>query len=435
MSSPHKSPPLYFQIYKRIRSQIHEGTLPKDFKLESIRQAALRHGVSTTTMEHAYNQLLIEGYIRSEPKRGYYVESYTPPFKQEATNVFKYQERDAIPENLSQSETMFDTERFRKIMNEVLANDPRIYKPCLPSGEWPLKEAIADHLRSSRDVVAHPGNIVVASGIQQLIVELGTLFEKPPVVAYLKPGFKRADDAFKRQGFTLAGYESLDTLLESYPKVIYLSPSNQYPSGRVMPINERLEIIRYANRHNAIILEDDYNHLFRYNAYQIPTLHSLSSGKRVVYIGSFSRNTLVSLRMSYMVLPDPLLERFEADAFSQTVSKPEQLTMARFIREGHYQKHLKRLSRLSRRKNDALKKALEPFIDHPRLTVYGLESNMHFVVRLKSRTDYDALVQTLESMGYGYRTFRELPNDVLIPYSGISEQAMGEAIHSMLGAW
>ncbi|MFW5913456.1 MAG: PLP-dependent aminotransferase family protein [Bacillota bacterium] len=433
MPKTNKNTPLYFQLYKRIRSMIHEGTLPKDSKLQSIRQAALRHGVSTTTMEHAYNQLLIEGYIRSEPKKGYFVESYTPPFKQAPINVLRKEEKDAVPENLAQSETMFDTERFRKIMNEVLSNDTRIYKPCLPTGEWPLKEAIADHLRTSRDVIAHPGNIVVASGIQQLIVELGTLFEKEPVVAYLRPGFKRALDAFKRQGFTLAGYENLETLLASSPKIIYLSPSNQYPSGRVMPINERLEIIRYAKKKDAIVLEDDYNHLFRYNAYQIPTLHSLSSGKRVVYIGSFSRNTLVSLRMSYMVLPDPLLERFETETFSQTVSKPEQLTMARFIREGHYQKHLKRLSRLSKRKNDALKKALEPFMDHPRFTLYGLESNMHFVVRLSRRSDKDALLGTLKAKGYGYRTFEELPMDVLIPYSGISESNMDQAIQSILG--
>ena len=201
-----------------------------------------------------------------------------------------------------------------------------------------------------------------------------------------------------------------------------------------MPINERFDIIRHSAERGTFILEDDYNHLFRYNAYQIPTLHSLSSKQRVIYIGSFSRNTLVSLRMSYMVLPDTFLRSHDSNRFAQTVSKPEQLTMARFIKEGHYRRHLKRLSRRSKRKNDALKKALAPFKDKENIEIYGLESNMHFVVRLQNDTDKARLIRTLEGLSYAYVTFEERPRDVLIPYSGIPTSEMESTMHTLLAA-
>ena len=425
--------PIYMRIYQRIVQSIREGKVPKGSKLESIRQAALRHGVSTTTIEHAYNQLLIEGYIRSVPKKGYFVEA-APAYAKKGYKISKgtaVRRRGA--KNLAQTEDMFNPERFRKIMNEVMSDDPRIYEPPDPEGEWALKEAIVSHLRSARDVITRPENVLVASGIQQLIIQLGSMLEKNTVVAYLNPGFKRALDAFRILGFTLEGHDTIHDLLESRPDLIYVSPSNQYPSGKVMPINERLEIIRHANRHGVIILEDDYNHLFRYNAYQIATLHSLSEKRRVVYTGSFSRNTLVSLRMSYMVLPAPLLEKYDASLFSQTVSKIEQLTMARFIQEGHYKRHLKRLSGLSKRKNDTLKKALEPYDERCDLTIYGLESNMHFVVSFVHEKDKTSLIKTLQSMDYSYRTFEERPKDVLIPYSGIPTFQMEVVMRKLFG--
>lgn len=424
--------PLYLQLYRHTKRMIYEGKLPKDSKLQSIRQASLRHGVSTTTMEHAYNQLLIEGYIRSVPKKGYFIETVPTAFKKSQHSAHKPSASHAMPINIGQTQDMFDPDRYRKIMNEILSDDQRIFEPCHPTGEWSLKVAIAAHLRSARDVVTYPDNVLVAAGIQQLLVALGSLFNQRLVVAYLKPGFKRALDAFKMQGFTLEGFETIEALLQTKPDLIYLSPSNQYPSGAVMPIRERLDTIRHATRIGAYILEDDYNHLFRYNAYQIPTLHSLSSKKRVVYIGSFSRNTMVSLRMGYMVLPDTLLEAYDADAFAQTVSKPEQLTMARFIEEGHYRRHLKRLSKISKRKNDALKTALEPYRSNDRLDIYGLESNMHFVIRLKHTKDKEALMKTLESMAYAYRTFVERPMDVLIPYSGIPSSTMQTVMKTLL---
>lgn len=423
--------PIYLKIYQRIKEMIHEGGLPKGSKLPSIRQASVRHGVSTTTMEHAYNQLMVEGYILSVAKKGYFVEASSPSVKRQERSVNPASKRHEVPQNLSQTPDMFDPERFRKIMNEVLSDDPRIYDPCHPDGEWALRTAIASHLRSEREVLTHPESVLVTSGIQQLILRLGTFFSDRAVIAYLKPGFKRALDIFRTLGFTLEGCETIDEMLRTNPDLIYVSPSNQYPSGKVMPINERMKIIRHANSHDAFILEDDYNHLFRYNAYQIPPLHSLSSKQRVIYIGSFSRNTLVSLRMSYMVLPTPLLRRYDSDLFAQTVSKPEQLAMARFIHEGHYRRHLKRLSKVSKRKNDALKSALEPFMDDDHFEIYGLESNMHFVIRLDHPEDKTALTRTLDSMAYAYRTFEERPLDVLIPYSGIPSDRMDETMRTL----
>ncbi len=425
----------YLKIYERLKKNIHEGKIPKDSKLDSIRNAALHQGVSTTTMEHAYNQLLIEGYIRSVPRKGFYIEAIPSSMKNEKEITKPKGDEIQTPFNLAQTPDMFEVDRFRKIMNEVLANEVSIYTPCLPRGEWDLRKAIASHLRHARDVVCTPEEVLVASGIQQLIIALGEMESKSKNVAYLKPGFSRALHAFRISGFSLNGFETVEALLKSNPDFIYLSPSNLYPSGEVMPINERMKIIEHANKQGTILLEDDYNHLFRYNAYQIPTLYSLSSKDNVVYIGSFSRSTLLSIRMSYMVIPGQL-EHHDVSVLAQTVSKPDQLTMAHFIERGHYQRHLKRLARLSKRKNDALKKAVEPYLEDGRFLVYGLESNMHFVIRLENAKDRMKIINQLKSMDMAFKTFdEERPMDVLVPYSGIEIDSMQPMIDQIMSVF
>jgi GntR family transcriptional regulator/MocR family aminotransferase len=410
---------------------IHEEKIPGNSKLESIRHAALHQGVSTTTMEHAYNQLQIEGYIKSIPRKGFYVETLLKSSIENHRNTFKESQASNLPYNLAQSEDMFDLERYRKLMNEVLSNDSSLYQPCLPRGEIALKKAISNHLRRLRDVVTHYDNVFIASGIQQLIIALGEVFKDHATVAYLKPGFKRALDAFELRGFTLTGYDSVEALLKTQPEIIYLSPSNLYPSGEVMPINERLAIIHHANENGTAILEDDYNHLFRYNAYQIPPIYTLSNKNNVIYLGSFSRSTLVSLRMSYMVVPDEFLKTDTFDKFAQTVSKPEQLTMARFIDEGHYKRHLNRLSRISKRKNDELKRALHPYMNQPSLSIYGLESNMHFVVHFVGYELKNMFKESLDAMDLAYIQFEEKPLDILVPYSGIPLMDMKKTMDEM----
>lgn len=409
---------LYQKIYEDFKSKITQQWYEAHSKLPSIRQAAKNYGLSTTTIEHAYQQLSIEGYIYSLPKSGYYVEDLTFVQIQKTTNKSAEEMyRPAL--NQRQTKDMFNLNRIRAIMNRVLTDNDQLYEDCHPTGEASLKKEIQKHLAKQRDVFLDSQQIIVASGTQQLIMWLSSIFAQKTPVAYLKPGFKRALQAFKATGFKAEGLNSIDALIASKAKIIFISPSNLYPSGDVLPIKERLKLIRYAHENGAYIIEDDYNHIFRYNAYQIPTIHQLAKGQNVIYIGSFSRNTLLSLRMSYMGVPLDLIKTLDLSLYAQSVSKIDQLMMVEFLASGAYQKHLRQLARYSKRRNDDLKKALEPWMNAAQYSISGLQSNMHMLVDCHQKNVKTTLIRNLESLAFAYTTFDTDPQLVLIPYSGI----------------
>ncbi len=425
--------PLYIKLYESFRDRIVSGEIPPGTKMPSIRALSLKQQCSTTTAENAYQQLLIEGYVESRPKKGYFsLDVEAMPTNDVHNPRDAKKERDHFP-NERQTEDLFDTDTYRKIMNTLFVEESDLYSPCLSTGERRFKEAIQYHLRTMRDVYTQTDNIVVASGIQQLLLQI-TPFIGERSAAYLKPGFKRAITLFETLDYTMHACEDIDALIDAKPNLIYLSPSNTYPSGNVIPIGERQKLIKYARDNDAYIVEDDYNFLFRYNAYQIPAIHSLSKGNRVIYVGSFSRNTLISFRMSYMVLPDTLRERYDPDRFTQTISKIDQLTMARFIIEGHYQRHLKRLANRSKKKNDSLKFALKPYLNNDdEYSIYGLQSNMHFVISTNTEKTKKQILNRLHKLNFTYRTFRERPGDIVVPYSGIPNEKMENVIGFLLG--
>ena len=409
---------LYQKIYDDFKEKITNGWYEAHSKLPSIRQAAKNNGLSTTTIEHAYQQLSIEGYIYSLPKSGYYVEDLTFVEIQKSADIGdETTYRPAL--NQRQTKDMFNLNRVRMIMNRVLTDNDQLYEDCHPTGELALKKEIQKHLAKQRNVLLRPQQMIVASGTQQLIMWLSSMIDSHTCVAYLKPGFKRALQAFKTTGFRCMGQNTVDDLIRAEAKIIFISPSNLYPSGDVLPVKERLKLIRYAQDNDAYIIEDDYNHMFRYNAYQIPTIHQLSKGHNVIYIGSFSRNTLLSIRMSYMGLPLALVRDVNHSLFAQSVSKIDQLMMADFLSSGEYQKHLRQLARYSKKRNDNLKIALDPWMDANHFSISGLQSNMHLLITCYNQATKAKFIKNLENLNFAYTTFEANPRLLLIPYSGI----------------
>jgi len=425
MNKTHK--PLYFVLYESLKEKIIHKAIKPGSKLPSIRELARNQNISTTTVENAYQQLLIEGYIESRPKSGYYALDVNPPLKTTPINNASSTSKKSSPLNDAQNPDFFNTDIYRKIVNNIYASNQDLFTPCQSSGETELKKAIQAHLHKLRNVYTLDDSIIITSGIQQMIMQI-TPYIKKRVVAYLKPGFSRALNMFETLGYELIGCESVESLLKEKASIIYLSPSNTYPSGEVIPIQAREKLIHYAKQNNAYILEDDYNHLFRYNAYQIPAMVSLSGGENVIYVGSFSRNTLISMRLGYMVLPPSLKSIYDSNRFTQTVSKIEQLAMADFIQQGHYQRHLKQLAKKSKRQNDLIKSALKPYMENPKYQIYGLQSNMHFVITAHDNMVKQKFVKNLEKHNLTYRTFEEKPLDLLVPYSGIDQSKIQKTI-------
>ncbi len=422
--------PKYVQIYALIKNQVLNRTLSAGTKLPSIRHAAQTHQVSTTTVERAYHQLLIEGYIVAKARSGYFVEQLN---NIDLPSKKRYAERDTeitTPANEQQNPGNLLLDQYRKIVNGILKDDSRLLRPPLITGEPTLKKAIAYYLASQRGMHAHWKHIVIAPGIQQLIYTMKAT-HKGGRVGYLTPGFGRAINAFYLMGYQTEGFETINDLIESKTDYVYLSPSNMYPHGDILPVNDRLALIKAAKAQDRIIIEDDYNHVFRYNAHQIPTIHSIAQGDHVLYIGSFSRTSLASQRMSYMVMPPSLYEHLDTSLIAPTSSTLEQLSMATFINSGHYHKQLNKMTAYARKQNECLKQVIEPYLNDSRFKISGLNSNMHLVITCDEPTIKQLLIRRLTVLNWRYQTFESNPNMLVVPYNDLSCDAIKKACQTL----
>ena len=412
--------PLYLQLYDYFKTAILNNTLKAYTKLPSIRELQQKQKLSKTTIEKAYNQLQIEGFIQSQPKSGHYVLPIkNKPNRKTDIEDLSVQEPSYL--NIAQPVTTFNLEELKKALQHVIHyQGERLYHPPKPSGENTLKEAIIKHLRNERGVKGSSHQIIIDSGIQNHLKTIGNILEKRRV-GYLIPLFHHAKRIFNLLNFTLIPFETLDEMVKDDLDFIYISPSNLYPSGNVVPFNERLRLIDYAKKHNAYIIEDDYNYIYRHNAYQIPSIQSLSNGFHVIYIGSFTRQILPSLRLSYMVLPPTLLKAYHAlEPLTQNVSVLDQLTIAQFIHSGSYQKHLRKLSSFSKKQNEMMRKILSLHTNQA-ITYSGLDSNLHVLFSAQNITILKLLCTLFTKQGWSYRRLDELPNTVLLPYHGFLE--------------
>ncbi|AGC67953.1 transcriptional regulator, GntR family [Thermoclostridium stercorarium subsp. stercorarium DSM 8532] len=350
------SMPKYVKLYYCIRREIERGNMKPGSKLPSIRQVSKELGLSSTTVENAYNQLMVEGYIYSVPQKGYFAASLDPSFINVDGFTVKKEERH---EDIRLKDDFLDTEIFnfnewRKIYNVIIRDfRPRLLTEGDPRGEFELRQALADYTYKARGVVCSPDQIIIGSGVQSLLhvfcdIAAGMV---RPEVAFEEPGFVDVRPVFLKRGYKLHPI-SLDkdginirSLVESNAAVCYTSPSHQYPTGLVMPVQKRMELIKWADGSGGFILEDDYDSELRLFGRPVPSLYSLDSSGRVVYIGSFSTVIAPSLRISYMILPDCLNERYKdmAKGYRSTVSTAEQLVLAEYIVKGLYARHLRRM--------------------------------------------------------------------------------------------
>ena len=412
--------PLYYQIYIHFKNLIINNEIEPYSKLPSIRALTEKHSISKTTVEKAYNQLLVEGFVQSQPKSGYYVlpikqrndtKSINPLIKSQETTY----------SNIAQPFDTFDVQDFKKALNNVLNyQSDNLYRPPNISGELELKKTILSHLTQERGIKASEDQIVIASGLQNHLLTLSKLTSNRRL-GYIVPLFHHAQTIFKMLNFTLIPCDDLEDLLSKDLNFIYISPSNLYPSGDVIGFNDRIKLIDYAKQNNAFIIEDDYNYIYRHNAYQIPSIQGLSNNQNVIYIGSFTRQILPSFRLSYMILPPNLfLQYTESQKLTQTVSVLDQLSIAEFMKSGAYQKHLKKLSAFSKKQNDAMRDILSLIPENKEITFSGLQSNLHVLFHFETLKIKQEFIKMIENHWY-YTVFNDWPNTILLPYHGFSK--------------
>lgn len=374
----------YLQVYDYYKELILSGRLPENTKMPSIRKCSEQLGLSRTTIESAYLCLAADGYIISRPQSGYYV---TPrPVKNSTKNVsFSkdiHREKKDILYNFTSSNVdadSFDFNLWRRYIKSALRQDKRLLTYGEPQGEYELRETICNYVINKRNAVCKPENIIIGAGSQSLLNILCPLLRDKQGVCFHDTKFAQGIIIFEDYGFQIVqNREEAD--------ILYMTPSHMTSLGDVMSVEKRISVLSEAISHNRLIIEDDYNNEFRYFSKPRPCLQGLAGGEHVVYLSTFSKLLLPSIRLSFMILPDELLPLYEKKKalYNQTASKAEQLALCQFLRDGHLDSQIRKLKRLYANKAKALCNELEAAFQN-RATVSMGESV--FLVHLKLKSD------------------------------------------------
>ena len=442
----HSSTPYYLQLYSYIKEAILSGEIQADEKLPSLRLLSKNLGLSMTTVGLAYDQLSVEGYIYSRPQAGYYACNIRKSSSSSARNAIPPLEATMtqnVPEEYYDMDC-FAFSKWKKCMNKVLTDyAPQLFFESDPQGEAALRSEIAKYLYLSRGVICQPDQIVIGAGIQQITSQLATLLTKMSIdlVAVEEPGFLPVNNIFRDRGFALNPVEvgpdgiAIEKLPSNIRSAVYVNPSNQVPSGAVMPVGRRYQLLEWAAANNSVIIEDDYDSELRYFGKPIPALQGLDSNETVVYLGSFSATLFSSIKISYMVLPLHMAEVFRSirGDYTQTCSKTEQLTLALFMESGYYQTHIKKIRNLYSQKLQTLTKCLATSFTKMRDTYSGL----NVILEVDSEKSTALLAEEAKHVGINAVPVNTNNDDktMILYYNQIPLADIPGAINDLLEKW
>lgn len=405
----HSKRPFYLQLYDTIKRSILSGEITKDEKLPSLRSLSKTLGLSLTTVEMAYNQLSVEGYIYSKPQSGFFVSNISYAHSANVKNDL-FMDSDFVKSSMAtQSPSLqydlscFDFNKWKKCLNKILTEYTHLLlSESEPQGESVLRYEISKYLYRSRGVTCNQTQIVIGAGTQQITGQLTLILSKMNIrhVAVEEPGYLPVKNIFRDRGFSitpvLVEKDGINIQMLKTPNrsAAYVSPSNQFPTGAVMPVGKRYELLEWAIRSNSIIIEDDYDSELRYFGKPIPALQGLDTNECVVYLGSFSSTLFPSIRISYMVLPNSMAEIFQTlqKDYTQTCSKTEQLTLALFMEHGFYQTNIRKLRSLYAQKLQAVLLAIHKY-GSDFVKPINTSSGINMIINVTSAQKAEALCQ------------------------------------------
>ena len=435
-----KSPgvPLYEALYRAIRADILSGILPPGAKLPSKRALSLHLEVSKITVEAAYAQLLAEGYIRSREKVGYFVEAVE---RHAAPRVIPAPVRMEVPPQLDltgSAPRQFPFPVWSRLLREVMLDYGENLLLQSPNTGIPaLRAAIAEHLSAFRGMQVDESCILIGAGTDFLYNLLIQLLGRDKCYAVEEPGYGKIRRIYAAAGATCvsAALDENGVRPESLKnaQVLHCSPNHHFPLGLVTPVGRRLELLRWAEEGNRYIIEDDYDCEFRFDAHPMPSLQSLDHSGRVIYMNTFSKSLAPSIRISYMVLPRPLMEKFQRELgfYSSTVPSFEQHTLARFLSRGYFEKHINRLRRSYKGLRNRVIEVLENSPLSDQFTIEERDAGLHFLLRVQTDLSDEALCARCAEAGirvYPLSHYYHSPvpaagrHCLVINYAGLSEE-------------
>ena len=456
---PQSKTPLYEQLYRAIRADIMSGALAGGARLPSKRKLAANLRVSQVTVETAYGQLLAEGYLVSEPRRGYFVQRQraVPAAPSPAPAAAPAQAAPADGCRYDFRTNIVDTDCFpfsvwARLSRSVLSEySDRLLQAADPCGASELRVQIARYLHDFRGINVSPDNILVGAGSEYLMHLVIQLLGRERIYALENPGYRKLYQIFAANGAAVrplpldkSGLRA-DALTASDASVVYLTPSHHFPLGTVMPAARRMEILRWAAAGDRYIIEDDYDSEFRYASRPIPALGELDRAGRVVYVNTFAKSLSPGLRIGYLVLPDALMARYRErfSLYSSTVPSFDQQTLAAFLRTGGFERHISRSRKLYQARRDALMAALDRELAALPHEVSRSEAGLHLLLHMRCGLRERELIERARDAGvrvYGLSAYYMPPVQppratLVLGYAGLTAQQIDEAAALLRQAW
>lgn len=462
------------QLYQALRERILDGRLAGNTRLPASRDLAAQLCISRNTVTRAFDQLYAEGYVEGRVGDGTYVadlalaRSQTAPVP--STTVRGVAQQRLRQHHLPPPATgaprafrigvpafdLFPFETWARLQARFWRRpSPARLGYGDPAGERSLRELVAAYLRSSRGLSCDPDQVVITCGAQQAISLCAQMLVQPgDRVAVENPGYRAAAHAFAIAGATLCGVpvdgEGLDSArlatLEDC-RLVYVTPSHQYPTGVTLSLARRLELLEWAERQDGWIVEDDYDGEYRYSGTPLAPLAALDRQQRVIYIGTFGKLAFPALRLGYLVLPPALSEAFaQRRAVDMRHSEVgTQAVMAEFIAAGHFQRHVRRMRQAARQRRDALLREWPQAIAGC-APLPAVEAGLHLCVRVESLARERELIGTARAAGVEMNGLSDYwlegstePDDaragLVLGFAAVPEAQIVEAVRTLRRVW
>jgi GntR family transcriptional regulator/MocR family aminotransferase len=454
--------PIHEQIYARFRAMIEQGQLSPGQRVSSLRALAVELGVARGTVQIAYDRLVGEGYLIAKGPAGTFVSEHTTPARRDGAHaapaathrlptpapfeaIIEIDGGDPVPLQLGlPALDEFPRKLWARLMARQVRKPGSLNKPT-PAGYAPLREALAAYLHRSRGIDAHPGQVFIVPAYTASVALAVDALELAGDSAWVEhPGYPPTAQTLERLGLQVCNVPVDDHGLDAgygrqhYPgaRLAVVTPSHQSPTGVALPLQRRVELLDWAGERGAWILEDDYDGEYRYRGHPLPALKSLDAGDRVIYCGTLSKVLFPGLRLSYLVVPQGLVPRFDL-ACRRTLHGgcPElmQAVVAEFITDGHFSRHIKRMRALYARRRTMLAHALAPYAADG-LTVHLQEGGMHLIVDVREDLDDVVLANRARKAGFAvqsltaWRNGSPGPRALLMGFTNIRNQAEAEQL-------
>lgn len=456
---PEEKIPLYEQLYHALADEIRSGQRAPGTALPGRRTMAAQQGVSINTVDSAYQMLAAEGLAEARPRSGFYVQKTygmlhsrqvhptpMPSTPEPAVSVPRYDLSTG-----SVDTDLFPARSWGRIQKEMLYQRPELLQRGEMQGDEPLRVQIARYLSAYRGVDCTPEQIVVGAGIEYLLGCLAHLFADS-TAAVENPGYSRTRAVLQNNGIPCRLVDidqeglSAEALEESGANLCYLTPSHHFPTGVTMPAPRRAQILAWAAAQpGRYILEDDYDSEFRFDTRPLPSLQGMAGPDGpVVYLTTFSKSLAPGIRIACMVLPRGLLARYRQDfaVYANTVGRFDQQTLAQFMADGYFTRHLARMRLVYKRRMEAFAAALRRHL--PGVTLGSVHSGLHFLLTLSGAGGESAMVEAAAREGVRLRGLREYylarpehcpPDTVVAGYSALKEEDIPAVAAALARAW